>query len=262
MRYPNFETTEEFKEWFLNLSEEEQIYTCKQILTVRKMKESLKYAPTQVELRSKIGPSIVTFKKLFPDYGELCAELGYINKFNYISRPIIGSMDSFCNRIGEAPPTVLVDSREKNPYCLRVPTKKTALKFGDYCLEHPTCKPQVFIERKSVTDFLGSFSYGFKRVEREIIRAQQAGAYVVVLVEELLGNVLDYRTKLDLPPKVKTDPQQVFRNVRKLCQRYSNLQFLFAGDHEDSSLLTLTILYNETLAPSYDLQLLFDENNL
>jgi hypothetical protein len=53
---------------------------CKNYLIKRKNLKNLIWTPTQIELRSLISPSILTYNKLFNNYYELCAELGFKNK--------------------------------------------------------------------------------------------------------------------------------------------------------------------------------------
>ena len=44
----------------------------------------------------------------------------------------------------------------------------------------------TYIERKSITDFIGTMSGGYERFKREVERAREQDAKLIVLVEESL----------------------------------------------------------------------------
>ena len=62
----------------------------KDLLIKRKNKKNLLYSPCQVELRTLMSPSIVTYEKYFANYYSLCEDLGFKNKYHNIDKIIKG----------------------------------------------------------------------------------------------------------------------------------------------------------------------------
>jgi len=67
---------------------------------------------------------------------------------------------------------------------------KKKLDFGDYGVKFKTgFIPNIFFERKSLGDLYGTMGTGYKRFKREIIRAQEAKATLMIIVEASLTEV-------------------------------------------------------------------------
>lgn len=89
-----------------------------------------------------------------------------------------------------APPTIVVDTREQQPYSFdaaRAATLKRALPAGDYSLLG--AEAAVAVERKSLDDFVHTVIRGRKRFGRvlRLLSSYQAGC---VVVEADLGDLL------------------------------------------------------------------------
>ena len=70
---------------------------------------------------------------------------------------------------------IYVDTREQKPLDFENLNKQIKnLKFGDYAFSDRDSN--TYIERKSVSDFIGTLSGGFDRFTREIERAGEAEA--------------------------------------------------------------------------------------
>lgn len=246
----DFVCKENFAKWIKSAPSSVAEEYIKEYLIKRKSSKSLQFIPSQVELRSLNGPSIVTFEKYF-DYFEFCAGLGMSAKFQNIN---------YVFSCGDEDHTILVDTREQKPFELPV-YKIQKLDYGDYCLEESDVKPKCYIERKSANDFIGTLSE-LERFEKEVVRANENGDYLVVLVEERLSNLLSFNKKLANCERFCVSPEHIFHNVRYLMQKYNNIQFLFANGREEALRLCSKILRERSAHFSTDLQLLYDKKIL
>ncbi len=250
-----FNTKSNLVQWFSVATDEEIKDYISAFLKLRKEKKNLKWCPTQVELRSLISPSILTIEKYMGGYTDFCKTLGFERRFYDMS---------FVNRrIGEN--CILIDTREQTPLSFGdIKVKVEGLKYGDYRLEKDIREQDVcVIERKSAKDFLATFTEGFDRFVRELERAKADKAYLVVLVEERLSNLLDFKNKCaGISPRTKITPEYVFRNVREILQKENKIQFLFVDGREEAARIAEKLLYNGFLHTSCDLQLLYDDKDL
>ena len=137
------------------------------------------------------------------------------------------------------------------------------LKFGDYSFYDAEKAGNVFVERKSLNDFIGTLSGGFERFEREIERAKEAKAYLVILVEEGLSNAIKFNVMEQIARiGMKVTPEYVFHNVRELIQRHNHIQFLFVkGREEAADMIQKLFSYGEQIR-QVDLQYRYDTKNL
>jgi ERCC4-type nuclease len=90
--------------------------------------------------------------------------------------------------------TVVADSREQRPWTFASPTIIRGLPVGDYSIAG--LETAIAIERKSLTDFVGSITFGRARFWREL---EKLAAYThrAVIVEASTADVLAgaYRSK-------------------------------------------------------------------
>lgn len=216
----------------------------------RKARKDLIYAPCQVELRSLMMPSAITCQNLFGSYPLLCSHLGLKNKYKYST---ILDESPVCEK-----PKIIVDTREQLPLKFGKRNTHRGLKFGDYATKQNPQK--YFFERKSLADFAMTFSAGLERFEKEIIRAKEAGAYLIILVESSLVNAINFdQSNQYFARKIRFTPEYVFRNVRDLIQRYEHIQFLFVHNREISAEMILKIGNESTdLYKTVDLQYFYD----
>ncbi len=90
---------------------------------------------------------------------------------------------------------ILQDSRDKtplefyHPYIAEIKVKK--LIVGDYMVEFSDGYiPPISIERKSLTDLIGTLSKGYPRFKKEIIRAKENNIQLIILIESSMSKVL------------------------------------------------------------------------
>ena len=252
----DFNSRENLKAWVKTADPITVRAYCKAKLEERIARKNLVWTPSQVELRTVLLPPIQCYNDLFGNYYALCEELGLKNRFN--------PNGAFLTTSPSPDYTIYVDTREQRP--LKFPTKPSepkALKFADYaCSNHDlTCK--CYIERKSASDFAGTFSGGVERFCRELDRAVAADAYVVVLVEDTLVHCQDFsRQPVMYTMKRKANPDFIFHNVRDIIQKYSNVQFLFVNGREKAAEIVEKIFESQCTYKDVDLQLLYDLGSL
>lgn len=238
------------KGYLKSLSIKEAQEFCKNLLINRKIDKKLQFAPSQVELRSIISPSVIFYDKIFTHgYAALCREIGLINRFQPWTKTIPVPAE-----IPRGP--VYIDTREQKALKFPAPIEIRKLEYGDY---HYSGDPNhIFVERKSLQDFIGTLGKDIDRFHREIERAQKDGAYLIVLVEESLTNALSFNYLPWVNKFTKATPEFVFHNVRDVLQTYSNIQFLFAAGRNEAVSLLLKIFYSGYDFRAFDNQLAHD----
>jgi len=228
-----------------------QEYT-KQLLAKRKEDKKLTYSPCQVELRTIMAPSIISYNKLFNDYYDICSSIGLENKFIHPSNII----HQFKNKLNSKD-TIYVDTREQNWLKFNIPFEIKTLPYGDYTCSNDNCS--CFIERKSLSDFISTLSVGnLQRFKNEITKAKKDNAYLVVIVEEKLTNALSFQYLPHISKKIKATPEFIFHNVRQLLQEFDNLQFLFVDGREEMKRAIESIFASKCFYKKVDLQLAYD----
>jgi hypothetical protein len=244
----DFNNKNSMKKWLSQQDSSAQKSYLKKFLVQRKEKHNLTYAPTEVELRSITSPPVPYYHKLFLDYYGLCGEIGLKNKYEYPKEELKSSIiDGF---------KIFIDTREQMPLVIDYPTEVKGLKFGDYAINDPENK--CYIERKSISDFIGTMSGGYERFCREIERSVAAEANLIVLVERPLQECLSFQYLNYVSKKIKVTPEFVFFNVRELIQKYSNVQFLFVDGREECVRIMKKIFFSKGEYKKYDLQLMYD----
>jgi hypothetical protein len=249
-----FNSKSNFVKWFHSIPIETAKQYVKIFLLNRKMTKSLIYAPSQVELRTLMVSGIKWIEKNFGNYRELCTQLGFINKFKQFNQ--------FNNQIQlDKRRIIYIDSREKN--LVQFNNVKSIIKkldYGDYCFSDQDWSGNIFIERKSASDFIGTLSGDYERFEREITRAKEDNAYLIILVEERLDNLLNYKDLGYLNRNIRIAPEFVFHNVRVLIQKYPHIQFLFINSHKEIGEMIEKLFSIGEDIKQYDLQLLKDSD--
>lgn len=251
----DFVTRTNLKKW---LAAREQLDSelvkdyCRNWLLNRKFLKNLVYTPTSVELKTMIAPTIEYYNEIFGDYYSLCQELGFKNKFT----PIKDNLELFKTENKEF--QIICDTREQNPLIL-ANSKREGLNFGDYSTDE-NISGKTRIERKSLSDLLGTIGKGYERFQREIERAQAAGYNLVILVEESFANYLSYPYMKHIRSKMPIEATS--HNIRELCQKYSNIQFLFVAGRKEAVRVVNRIFSIKDIAVKIDLQEALDKGLL
>lgn len=225
----------------------------------RKAEKSLIYPPLQIELRSLMCPTIRFFNHI-GGYHVICQDLGYTIRF-----------------VGTLPVTVpalscpvVVDTREQKSLHLGIPTISAKLNCGDYGLPEPYDQ-QIYIERKSLNDFIGTMSGRYTdevkgesnltRFARELERAKELGAYVIMLVESSIDDVLGLGHN-GIPVRGAVNPDHLFHSLRDLCHRFDNFQALFVDGRKEAANAVIKLLALGAVVKTVDLQFQYESGNL
>lgn len=255
----DFNTKENMKLWLEKQNVDERKRYCKEILLRRKEQKGLVLTPCQTELRTAMLPAVSYLDELFDGrYYEIAAELGFKNRFVKPTERITGKPLGDCE--------IVIDTREQLPLSFSCKTKSQKLEFGDYglsCMGDANPSSGCHIERKGVGDFWGTMSQGYERFQREILRAKNVGAYLVVLVEGSMHDVGEgIGGKYLLKTYSRVNADFLFHRMRGLSQDNDMIQFLFVKDREESARIIELLLGSEGAPRKYDLQLAYDRKLL
>lgn len=246
----DFNNKNNLKTYLKQVSKENAIDYCKTLLIRRKEYKQLVYTPCQIELASlSCFPPVHYLLSLF-DYYEFCNSIGLINKVSNIN-----NFDLKLNDFGNN--EIIIDSRENNPLKFDFSSRISKLDFGDYFFTGNN----LYFERKSLPDFIGTLTSGLERFTKELERANKAGAYLIMIVENKLSDCLSFN---HLPwmkrIKTKATPEYIFHNLRGLIQRFPRFQPLFV----DGRKLVVEYIMKGSLSGEtfceFDLQLLYQLN--
>lgn len=221
---------------------------CQTILSSFKEHKGYNIAPSETEARSKMMPSPALITSLGLNYNAICQKVGLLQRFNYDN--VDFKQDEEIKYI--------VDTREKK--VLNLPIEKvTKLDFGDIVATNNPYR--VFIERKSAPDLCSTVTSGLERFKREIERALKKKSYLIVLVERPISELLsvEYQSYMKYS---YVKGEQVFHNIRELCQQYMNVQFAFCNGRPNM-IYTIEKIYRCKTDPKLiDFQYLIDTKKI
>lgn len=122
-------------------------------------------------------------------------------------------------------PAILVDSREQLPLDIQAyPTEVVGLPVGDYGIRgfSDWTNPAFIIERKSLSDLIGSLTSGRERYMREIEKMRQFQfAAIVIEATEWEVERWEYQSK--------TTPQSILQSLAAISVR-TNVHVIWAMD--------------------------------
>jgi ERCC4-type nuclease len=252
----NNDNKENFLDWMKKVSKDEIKTSFMEWLIARQEDKRLVYSLGQVELRSLKMPGINYLNNLFGNYYEECKGLQFINKYEDFNK--WGKQIELDKRR-----VIYCDSREQNTLCFKnTKSLRKKLDFGDYAFSDALWSGNVVIERKSLNDLIGTLFSGYDRFIREIERAKNDDACLVILVECNLSDSIDYRNRKTLNYHITIPPEVIFHKVRNLIQQYSHIQFLFVHSHNKAAEIVEKLFSLGSQIKKYDLQLLYDLNKI
>lgn len=246
-------------------------------LRKRKAEKSLVYPPSQAELRTLMCPSRHYYETV-GGYNSICERLGYT-----IRHGSTLPTDQLDIR-----QTIVVDTREQMPLELKHPNVKGTIRCGDYGLAGSEDRG-VYIERKSLNDFIGTLSdriikrptgddSNLERFTRELERAEESGAYIVLLCEAVIDDVMRFpylpqfkcRGPLVFNPETKrrereyrgVQPDHLFKNLRDLMRRFSCFQPLFVNGREQAATAVPRLLAIGRAIETVDLEWEYESGRL
>lgn len=251
----SFNSRQNLASWLHTVGREDILNYVSRYLLHRKDKKNLIFTPCQVELRTLLVPGMMYLNGICGNYYSWAAKNGFKNRFRLMSWQDEG--DKFKSRH-----KIIVDTREKLPLSFSIKTDNDALPFGDYCLNDNVFTDKCYIERKGLSDLYGTMTSGYERFGRELEKAKEDGAYLVVIVEGSFQDVERHPKSRQVGGCIDISPEFVFHQVRTLIQRYDHIQFLFVNDREHASAAIERIFLSRGQYKNVDLQYLYDTNSL
>jgi len=208
----DFNSKGNFLEWIKSGSPEVLSYVIK-ILERRAEEKGSRIIPSHVELKSLFAPNLSDYINLFGGVDNLSSSLESSNlKLKLgVEKPALKSGDL----------KISVDTREQTPLPFdNFQVQK--LIVGDYA-PNDDFFCNLFCERKSINDLAGTLTKGYERFEKEIQRAKELGAYLVVVTEFPFIDALEYSPKNSFSQKI--GGAYLFNKIRTFLLQYDNIQF-------------------------------------
>ena len=220
------------------------------LLKKRAEEKETNIIPSHVELRSLFAPSLSDYITCFgglENFKKSLEEAGLKMKLD-LEKPDIKQGDL----------KIFIDTREQMPLKFEGAQVRKLI-VGDYCPnEEFFCN--LFIERKSMFDLAGTLTKGLERFEKEIIRAKELGAYLVVITESSFTDALEYSPRNSFSQKI--GGAYLFNKIRMLMTKYDNIQFLFSSTRARSAELMDKIFRIGEQAKTLDLEYLKDRREI
>lgn len=236
-------------DYFINCND--PLSFCLSFFSKRKSYKNLVYAPSQVELKSFIAPSINVIEKREIDYNQLMKLVSLKSKYDYSIKILDQNKKELI---------IIQDTREQRPLKFNVKTEVSKLDSGDYSCLAPHFS-NVFIERKSLNDFVGTLSSkNFERFKSELARAKNLNQLIFIIIESPLSTALKFNT-LDYNFS-RVSPEFIFHNMRELIQEFDNCQFLFVNSRAESSRVIEKIFRSGEQIKKCDIQYLYEKGIL
>lgn len=183
-------------------------------------------APSEFEIKSINFPSIKYIEKTYGTgtYADICSRVKYAcTRYEY-------KMKSLKEK--NKPLEYIIDTREQS--ILHLPNFQVQkLNYGDYSIANNPNK--IYIERKSLTDFIGTLSQGYERFVKELERCQDDEGYLIVLIEEKYSNLLGFNY-LPHCKRIQATPDFIMHRAREILRNYPlNLQMLAVDGRKESA---------------------------
>lgn len=265
-----FASKTNLKKW-LSQNKEEGLRWSKDWLVNRKRQKGLIYAPSQVELRTLMCPSIPYYNSVGSGeggYEGITKSIGLQSRYTHYDI-VLSCLP--------ADSIILQDSREQKPLQLSRNVRLEALDVGDYALATPY-DIGIRIERKSLSDFCGSLSgrktayqnkkkatridSSLERLDRELTRAQEANLYVIMVVESDINEAQSFNY-LPHMKHIKASPSYIFKNLRDLLVKYPlNFQVLFVSGRVEMAEKIIKIFQLGDNVKKIDLQLAYEQGRI
>jgi hypothetical protein len=197
-------------------------------LAKRVQSKEWEYAPNHLELYKTKLPDINIYKKYYGGYNKACKELGL--------EPLL-KMPLTQKFFNDFDVKVLIDTREQKPLHFKK-SESLKLAFGDYTLSGGDFT-NTFVDRKSPTDFIGTFGKGFDRFRREMERCVEVDAYMYVVIEKEIRDL----HKFYFPGKRPSTLNWALSNMVKLQHEFPRrCQFIFTRCRAQSEMLIPKLL--------------------
>ena len=216
-------------------------------------KNKSKYCPNHLEIEINKLPPIDVYKDNFGGYGQACKELGLEPIYNKGINKDLLKEDPNVKEV-----EIHIDTREQKPLFFKN-SRSNKLDFGDYTMGGSNYS-YTYVDRKSESDFKGTMGVGFKRFTNELQRAKDFNAYLYVVIEKSLPQIIKNNAYLKkYKMKGCSNMDYILHNMRVLTHQFKgHCQFVFTDSRQSSELLIPNLLYYGKLLWNVDVQYLLD----
>lgn len=221
--HSDFVDKNNLKKYLETISKEDGLLYLKVWLKTRRELKGYIYSPSHFELRTLCYPSVKFFHHFYgkDSYEKICEEIGLINRYNYNQKLEYSNVE----------PEILIDTREQSVLSIKSLKEIVKLNFGDYAAKNNPFN--VFVERKSIQDFLGSVSSGFDRISREFQRAKDNNAHIIILIESKISNLFGFKHLGYLHTEASAD--YILHRSRELLLKYDNVQICCVNGRSEAA---------------------------
>jgi hypothetical protein len=217
----------------------------------RKEDKMLTYAPSQVELRTLLSPTMAYYDSI-GGYYNLTKAMGYQERYD---------MQQLQFKSFPQDMQIIQDTREQNPLKLAAKTVVSKVDCGDYALAAPYDEG-IYVERKSLADFCGTMSKGNARFRRELERATKRGHYIVMLVEASIQTVQGFPCLSDTR-HIRAQPAFIFKQMRDLLTDFPfSFQVVFVDGRLEAARQIIRIFQLGNQVKTTDLQYAVEQGRL
>lgn len=244
----DFNSRPNLREYLKKVSKQEGIDYLIGWLKRRKEIKGLIYGLDQFTTKSLLFPTISFIQKFYGKgvYEEICNKAGLKVKFDYSKLP------EFTQKIDK----IIIDTREISPYFLDYPLEIKKLDVADYCVI-PNSQ-NVFFEKKTIEDWAGTVSAGFDRFRRELQRAKDKNAYIIVIIEAEYNQLLSIN-HLPHTKFIKAKADFLLYRCRDLYLEFDNFQMVACGNRTKTIEILKKLLKMDNIK-DYDIQFLLDNS--
>lgn len=247
-----FLNRDNFEKWANSESPDKVKNIMLKMLKHRIEQKELKHAPPHIELQLYDLPSIDSFRKFFGSYSIACDELK--------TKPLFEKkiMENFFDEDDSLDSVkILIDTREQRPLKFKS-SLSMKLDFGDYAVGEPYYD-YTYVDRKSESDFKSTMSIGFERFKREIERAKSFDAYLFVVIESSIEEIIKNNPK----GHYEANLAFVWHNMRTLMHDFAKrCQFIFTGSRANSEKIIPKLLVHGNELWDTDIQYFIDKHEL
>ena len=208
----DFVGKDNLKKYLESKPKEEGLLYLTNWLNKRKQLKNYKFSPSHFELRTLCYPSIKFFHSFYGknSYENLCDEIDLEVRYDYNQKLEYNDIE----------PEILIDTREQSVLDIKVNKEIVKLDYADYsCKNNPF---NVLIERKSLQDAIGSLSSGFGRLSKEVQRAKDNNAHIIILIESKISNLFGFNHLKYI--RSEATPEYILHRIRDLLLKFDNIQ--------------------------------------
>jgi hypothetical protein len=219
----DFNIKNNLKKYIESISKEESFRYLANWLAKRQSSKETTVAPSQFEIKSLHFPSIRFIENFYGagTYKEMCR----------CANDLLCRYDYEGIKIENKDLKFIIDTREQR--IIDLPNFQVQkLDYGDYSIVDN--KFGVFVERKSLVDFIGTLSQGYERFKRELEKCHDDLHYMVIIIEEKYSDLQSFNY-LPHCRRIKASPDFIMHRAKELLRIFPYIQMLAVDGRKEFS---------------------------